>query len=89
MRSALVDTTRAWTSVHAVAEQPAGEEQSTRTDQRDRPELIEQELEPGSFEEQLAQDDQFLTALNQDVGIMIRPRAKKGGAGHISVLAAP
>ena len=32
---------------------------------------------------------QFLTALNQDVEIMIRPRAKKGGAGHISVLAAP
>jgi len=32
---------------------------------------------------------QFLTALNQDVEIMIRPRAKKSGAGHISVLAAP
>ena len=32
---------------------------------------------------------QFLTALNQDVEIMIRPRAKKGGAGHISVLALP
>ena len=32
---------------------------------------------------------QFLTALNQDVEIMIRPRAKKGGAGHISVLAVP
>ncbi len=32
---------------------------------------------------------QFLTALNQDVEIMIRPRAKKGGVGHISVLAAP
>jgi len=31
---------------------------------------------------------QFLTALNQDVEIMIRPRAKKSGAGHISVLAA-
>ncbi len=30
---------------------------------------------------------QFLTALNQDVEIMIRPRAKKGGVGHISVLA--
>ena len=30
---------------------------------------------------------QFLTALNQDVEIMIRPRAKKSGAGHISVLA--
>ena len=30
---------------------------------------------------------QFLTALNQDVEIMIRPRAKKGGAGQISVLA--
>lgn len=32
---------------------------------------------------------QFLTALNQDVEIMIRPRAKKAGAGQISVLAAP
>ena len=32
---------------------------------------------------------QFLTALNQDVEIMIRPRAKKRGTGHISVLAAP
>ena len=32
---------------------------------------------------------QFLTALNQDVEIMIRPRAKKGGTGHTSVLAAP
>ena len=32
---------------------------------------------------------QFLTALNQDVGILIQPRAKKGGAGHISVLAVP
>ena len=32
---------------------------------------------------------QFLTALNQDVEIMIRPRARKGGAGHISVLAVP
>ena len=32
---------------------------------------------------------QFLTALNQDVEIMIRPRAKKSGAGHISVLAVP
>lgn len=29
----------------------------------------------------------FLTALNQDVEITIRPRAKAGGAGHISVLA--
>jgi len=32
---------------------------------------------------------QFLTALNQDVEIMIRPRAKKGETGHISVLAVP
>ena len=32
---------------------------------------------------------QFLTALNQDVEIMIRPRAKKSGTGHISVLAVP
>ena len=31
---------------------------------------------------------EFLTALNQDVEIMIRPRAKAGGTGHISVLAA-
>ena len=30
---------------------------------------------------------QFLTALNQDVEIMIRPRVRKGGVGHISVLA--
>ena len=30
---------------------------------------------------------QFLTALNQDVEIMIRPRANKRGTGHISVLA--
>ena len=29
----------------------------------------------------------FLTALNQDVEIMIRPRPTKSGAGHISVLA--
>src|SRR5471030_1360631 len=28
----------------------------------------------------------FLTALNQDVEIMIRPRANNGEAGHISVL---
>ena len=32
---------------------------------------------------------QFLTALNQDVEIMIRPRANKRGTGHISVLAVP
>ena len=32
---------------------------------------------------------EVLTALNQDVEIMIRPRAKKGGAGRISVLAVP
>lgn len=30
---------------------------------------------------------EFLTALNQDVEIMIRPRANPGEAGHISVLA--
>lgn len=30
---------------------------------------------------------EFLTALNQDVEIMIRPRANTSGAGHISVLA--
>ena len=30
---------------------------------------------------------EFLTALNQDVEIIIRPRATSGGAGHISVLA--
>jgi hypothetical protein len=30
---------------------------------------------------------EFLTALNQDVEIIIRPRANSGGAGHISVLA--
>jgi hypothetical protein len=30
---------------------------------------------------------EFLTALNQDVEIIIRPRALSGGAGHISVLA--
>lgn len=29
----------------------------------------------------------FLTALNQDVEIMIRPRRAASGAGHISVLA--
>ena len=31
----------------------------------------------------------FLTALNQDVEIMIRPRANSSEAGHISVLAVP
>ena len=31
---------------------------------------------------------EFLTALNQDVEIMIRPRANTSEAGHISVLAA-
>ena len=30
---------------------------------------------------------EFLTALNQDVEIMIRPRNAAGGVGHISVLA--
>ena len=30
---------------------------------------------------------EFLTALNQDVEIMIRPRPNAGEAGHISVLA--
>ena len=30
---------------------------------------------------------EFLTALNQDVEIIIRPCAGSGGAGHISVLA--
>ena len=30
---------------------------------------------------------EFLTALNQDVEIMIRPRNARDGAGHISVLA--
>ena len=30
---------------------------------------------------------EFLTALNQDVEIMIRPRANNAEAGHISVLA--
>ena len=30
---------------------------------------------------------EFLTALNQDVEIMIRPRSTTSGAGHISVLA--
>jgi predicted XRE-type DNA-binding protein len=30
----------------------------------------------------------FLTALDQDVEIVIRPRADSSGAGHISVLAA-
>lgn len=30
---------------------------------------------------------EFLTALDQDVEIMIRPRATPGEAGHISVLA--
>jgi len=30
---------------------------------------------------------EFLTALNQDVEIIIRPRANSGGAGHISVFA--
>ncbi len=30
---------------------------------------------------------EFLTALNQDVEIMIRPRPDNGEAGHISVLA--
>jgi predicted XRE-type DNA-binding protein len=30
---------------------------------------------------------EFLTALNQDVEIIIRPRANSIGAGHISVLA--
>lgn len=30
---------------------------------------------------------EFLTALDQDVEIMIRPRANPGEAGHISVLA--
>ena len=30
---------------------------------------------------------EFLTALNQDVEIMIRPRANTSEAGHISVLA--
>jgi predicted XRE-type DNA-binding protein len=30
---------------------------------------------------------EFLTALNQDVKIMIRPRANTKGVGHISVLA--
>jgi len=29
---------------------------------------------------------EFLTALNQDVEIIIRPRANAGGVGHISVL---
>ena len=32
---------------------------------------------------------EFLTALNQDVEIMIRPRANSSETGHISVLAAP
>ena len=32
---------------------------------------------------------EFLTALNQDVEIMIRPRANSSEAGHISVLAVP
>lgn len=30
---------------------------------------------------------EFLTLLDQDVDIMIRPRATNAGAGHISVLA--
>ena len=30
---------------------------------------------------------EFLTALNQDVEIIIRPRTNSSGAGHISVLA--
>lgn len=30
---------------------------------------------------------EFLTALNQDVEIIIRPRTSFGGVGHISVLA--
>ena len=30
---------------------------------------------------------EFLTALNQDVEIMIRPRANRSESGHISVLA--
>jgi len=30
---------------------------------------------------------EFLTALNQDVEIIIRPRVNSSGAGHISVLA--
>jgi len=32
---------------------------------------------------------EFLTALNQDVEIMIRPRANSSETGHISVLAVP
>ena len=32
---------------------------------------------------------EFLTTLNQDVEIMIRPRANTSETGHISVLAAP
>ena len=32
---------------------------------------------------------EFLTALNQDVEIMIRPRTNSSETGHISVLAAP
>ncbi len=32
---------------------------------------------------------EFLTALNQDVEIMIRPRANRSKSGHISVLAVP
>ncbi|MFM9971230.1 MAG: helix-turn-helix domain-containing protein [Burkholderiales bacterium] len=32
---------------------------------------------------------EFLTALNQDVEITIRPRANTNETGHISVLAAP
>ena len=32
---------------------------------------------------------EFLTALNQDVEIMIRPRANTSETGHISVLAVP
>ena len=32
---------------------------------------------------------EFLTALNQDVAITIRPRANSNETGHISVLAVP
>ncbi len=32
---------------------------------------------------------EFLTALNQDVEIMIRPRANSSGTGQISVLSVP
>jgi hypothetical protein len=32
---------------------------------------------------------EFPTALNQDLEIMIRPRANSGGTGQISVLSVP